>query len=226
MKVGIIGAGLMGGSIYKGCEGAVLFGDDWVERIGEVDLLILAVPVSAILEIGEKIAKTPISKPLVVVDIGSVKSDIAKQFASWTRDGLEFVATHPMAGKEKSGFEHSDPAIFQGAAWVVTPHPKNAEATLQRVEEWIRKLGAEPMRMDAAEHDKRAALISQLPYLISKTLKDFVDPESLAMSGPGFKSMIRLANDNREMRKEIARYNKKNIVHFLNGYIDALKSAL
>jgi len=226
MKIGIIGSGLMGGSLYKRIEGAVLLGDNWIDRIEEVDFVILAVPIFAILEIAEKIAQHPMKKPLLVLDIGSVKELITKQFETLTNGHLEFVATHPMAGKEKSGYEHSDPAIFEGAVWVITPHLRNSEAALQTAEELIRQLGAEPMRMDAKEHDRRAALISQLPFLISKALLDFVDPESLAMAGPGFKSMVRLASDNLEMRKEIGRYNRENIDHFLKGYVDSLKSLI
>jgi len=215
----------MGGSIYKRIEGVAALGNDWPERLNEIDLLILAVPISAILEIGEKIAGLALKKPLLVLDIGSVKGPIAKKFEAWSNGQVEFIATHPMAGKEKSGFEHSDPALFEKAVWVITPHAKNREVSLQKAEELIRLLGAHSIRMDAEEHDRKAALISHMPHLLSKTLLEFVvaqDPDSLAMAGPGFKSMVRLADDNPEMRKEIARYNKENIAHFLKGYIDAL----
>lgn len=221
-KIGIIGSGLMGGSIFQGIEGSILFGDDWKRRIEEVDFLILAVPIPAILEIAEEISHLPVKKPLIVLDIGSVKGPIAKKFEEKTKGSLEFVASHPMAGREKNGYEHSDPALFEGAVWVITPHEKNSEAALQKVEGVIHQLKSIPIRMEAEEHDRRAAMISQLPYLISKTLRDFVDPESLAMAGPGFKSMVRLANDNPEMRKEIYRYNRKNIDRCLKGYIDSL----
>jgi len=223
MKIGIIGSGLMGGSIYKGLQRASLLGDGWMDRIGEFDLLILAVPIPTIFEIADIISEHRPQKPLLVLDIGSVKEQIAAKFEHLTDGNLEFLGTHPMAGKEKSGYEHSDPAIFKDAVWVITPHAKNSERSLQRAEELIRSLGAKPMRVDAAEHDRRAALVSQLPYLIGKTLLDLVDPESLAMAGPGFKSMVRIAYDNEEMRREIGRYNKVNIEFFLGKYIDALK---
>lgn len=229
MKIGIIGLGLMGGSIYKKlkvCSKEVVgVGSDWVGQIDAFDLLILAVPIPAILEIGEKLASLPLKKPLLVLDIGSVKEPIAKKFEAWSNGQVEFLATHPMAGKEKSGFEHSDPTLFEGAAWVITPHAKNREASLQKAEELIHLLGANSIRMDAEQHDRQAALISHMPYLLSKALLDFVakeDPSSLAMAGPGFKSMVRLADDNSEMHKEIARYNEANISDFLRKYIGSL----
>jgi prephenate dehydrogenase len=223
MNIGIIGAGLMGGSLFKALKGAELLGMDWLERIEAFDLIILAVPISATLEIGAKI-KT--RRPLLVLDIGSVKEPIAQKFEEWTEGEVEFVASHPMAGKEKSGFDASDPALFQNAAWVITPHRKNTERALQIIEDLIRKTGATPMRMDAAEHDRNAALVSQLPYLLSKALFDFVDPEARKMAGPGFHSMVRLAQDNPELRKEIGFYNRENIRHFLKGYMASLENLL
>jgi prephenate dehydrogenase len=226
MRVGIIGSGLMGGSLQKGIDGAVLLGKDWIDRIEEFDLLILATPISAIFEIAETIAKRAPQKKLLILDIGSVKKSITETFEKLTGGSLEFLGTHPMAGKEKSGYENSDPKIFQGAVWVITPHAKNMERSMGAAEELIRSLGAKPMRMLAEEHDRRAAMISQLPYLISKTLSDFVDSESLAMAGPGFKSMVRLASDNLEMRNEIDRYNRENIEECLKGYIESLNKLI
>lgn len=225
-KIGIIGLGLIGGSIAKGLEGKkeILLGEEHLE---EVDILVLAVPLSAILEIGEKLAARQRKRPLIIFDVGSVKGEIARRFEALSSPWIEFVATHPMAGKEESGFEHSDAALFQGAPWIVTPHAKNTEAGLGAVEEIIRLLGARPLRMSGADHDRRAALVSHVPYLLSKALLAFAeerDPACLAMAGPGFRSMTRLAKDNPEMRREIGAMNEKNIRHELVNFIAFLET--
>jgi prephenate dehydrogenase len=230
-KIGIIGLGLIGGSIFKALQGKkeLFTGEDLLERLEDIELLILAVPISAILEIGKKIAAKKIKKTLVILDVGSVKEEIAYHFETWTEGALEYVATHPMAGKEKSGFEHSDPFLFQGASWVITPHAKNQETVLQEVEEFIQLLGAMPIRMGATLHDQRAALISHVPYVISKALLEFVkeeDHQSLEMAGPGFKSMTRLAQDNPLLREEIAKYNQENIRHTLKKWMKFLEEYL
>lgn len=227
-KIGIIGLGLMGGSILKGLEGKkeIMVENDLLERLDEVDALILAVPISVILEIGEKIAKLQLTRPLIVFDIGSVKEEIASRFEAWSKGKVEFVATHPMAGKEQSGFANSSANLFKGAPWIITPHKKNTEAALLAVEEIIELLGAFSQRMDAKTHDKRAALVSHLPYIISKTLLQFVteeDSQSLEMSGPGFKSMTRLSRDNPILHAEIGIYNKKNIKTTLKKFIAILE---
>jgi prephenate dehydrogenase len=227
-RIGILGLGLIGGSIFKALKEKrdVVVGEDVLERLGEIDILILAVPISSILEIGKKLASKKLEAPLVILDVGSVKEVIAKHFEEWTKSSLEYVATHPMAGKEQSGFENSDPNLFQDAPWVITPHAKNTEIVLKQVEELIQLLGAHPIRMEASLHDKRAALISHVPYVISKALLQFVseeDRESLEMAGPGFKSMTRLARDNLALREEIGMYNKNNISAILKKWIKFLE---
>lgn len=218
----------MGGSILKGLERKreIFTGDDLLERLDEIDLLILAVPIPAILELGEKIAKTQRTRPLIIFDIGSVKESIASHFEKWSHGMIEFVATHPMAGKEQSGFAFSDAALFKEASWIITPHKKNSQAALDAVEKIIKLLGAHVHYMDAKTHDERAAMISHMPYLISKALLDFVtkeDPESLKMAGPGFKSTTRLGCDNPILHTEIGFYNKKNIDQALRKFIDFLE---
>jgi prephenate dehydrogenase len=227
-KIGIIGLGLMGGSIYKALLGKreVLIGEDVLDRLDEIDVLILAVPISAVLELKGRIAQKQIRRRLVVCDIGSVKEEIANRFEEWSHGLIEWIATHPMAGKEQSGFDASDPTLFHNAPWVITPHRKNSETALQALEELIILLGACPLRMAADLHDQRAALISHVPYILSKAILQFAseeDPESLNMAGPGFRSMIRLAQDNPAMRTEIAKYNKTNIQATLKRFIDFLE---
>ncbi len=229
-KIGIIGLGLMGGSIFKALQGKrdVLADEDLLERLDEIDLLILAVPISAILVLGEKIAQQKLRRPLVVCDIGSVKGEISERFEEWSQDLLEFIATHPMAGKVESGFEASDPELFQEATWVITPHAKNSETALQKIEELIALLGSQPLRMPAGVHDRRAAIVSHMPYLVSKALLRFASKEdslSLEMAGPGFRSMTRLAKDNPELRAEIAKYNKTNIADTLKKFIEFLEQS-
>jgi prephenate dehydrogenase len=163
-----------------------------------------------------------------VIDIGSVKGAISKQFESHTDGFLEFVATHPMAGKEKNGFENSDPNLFNGASWIVTPHARNTVEALNKVESLILTLGAQPFRMDPQDHDRKAALISHMPYLVSKALLAFVsakDPAALMMGGPGFRSMTRLAYDNPEMWRDITQNNKENMARSLEEFAAFLREA-
>lgn len=204
-KVGIIGLGLIGGSIakalkQKGCYVAtvkskspdVAKAKKIIDRVfpsiealtHEVDLLVIATPLSSIIPIARQISS---DHPLLVIDVGSVKGPIAKEFAKLTKGQVEFLATHPMAGTEKSGFDAADPDLFKEAPWIIVPHRKNKA----KLEKWIEIFGAKPVVMTAQEHDRKVAMISHLPGLISKILWDFVqekDPKSVKIAGPSFKA--------------------------------------
>lgn len=190
----------MGGSIAKALqEKGIEIVDD-----GEAELTIIATPLSAIVSAAHEL-KAPL-----VMDIGSIKGEIAKEFEKLTTEAQEFIATHPMAGSEKSGYENSRSDLFHAAPWVITPHGKNSAEGLNKIKTLIGLLGAKALVMDADVHDERVALISQLPHQLSVMLLDFVkqsDPEALEMAGPGFKSMTRLTADNPQMREEMRHMN-------------------
>lgn len=192
----------MGGSIAKALqEKGIEIVDD-----GEAELTIVATPLSAIVSTAHKL-KAPL-----VMDIGSIKGEIAKEFEKLTSDAQEFIATHPMAGSEKSGYENSRSDLFHSAPWVITPHEKNSAKGLNKIKTFIALLGAKVLMMGADVHDEKVALISQLPHQLSVMLLEFVkqsDPDALEMAGPGFKSMTRLAADNPQMREEMRLMNGK-----------------
>jgi prephenate dehydrogenase len=162
---------------------------------------------------------------LVVIDVSSVKEEIVHIFAGLTNKSIEFVGTHPMAGKERGGFAHSEPTLFVNKPWIITPHHKNRSETLDAVNELILFCGAIPIVLNADTHDHQVALISHLPALLARSYFSFVSdtaPESLAVAGPGFKSFTRLAHDNSAMHAEIYRSNEKLIQHYLKLWLEHL----
>lgn len=253
-KIAIIGMGLMGGSIAKRMkekDPSIEIGsltsansDLLLARSTEVidqlfsnwdtlalwaDLVVLAVPLSAVVPIAKTIATLAPKKELIVIDIGSVKEEITAVFETLTADKVEFVATHPMAGKENWGFAHSASELFIDAPWIITPHLKNRRSTLQHICELISFLGGSPVEMQAQEHDRQVALISHLPALISQALLSFVatqGKESLKIAGPGFQSMTRLAHDNPDLYRDIYQMNQKNIRIFWEKWIAFLQQEL
>lgn len=252
-KIGILGCGLIGGSICKGLkakdpqihigtfsnnysDAQLALKEGWIDQdysnmknlVRESELIVLASPISTIISLAKQIKEAyDYDHPLVILDIASVKKEIVSQFESLSGQGIEFVGTHPMAGKETQGFANSQATLFAGYPWVVVPHKKNSPQVLASVEHWIRYLGAEVIRLNAEEHDRKAALISHLPGIISKALWDFaikIDEASCQIAGPGFKSMTRLAHSNPAMRNEIYQQNHKNIQEIGLLWIDHLKN--
>lgn len=257
-RIGIIGIGLIGGSICKGIKAKdssieintlvykppreiIAAGDSeiahaggWVDHIYDTledlvqnsELIILASPISTIIPYAEKIkhhAKG--TKKLVVMDVASIKGEIADKFEKLSDGNVDFVGTHPMAGKEIGGFANAQPTLFVDRSWIMVPN-HTAPDVLAKIQELVLFLGAEPIHLDATTHDQQAALVSHLPSILSKAYFDFVSsiaPDSLQISGPGFQSFTRLAHDNDEMRAEISQYNHQYIKDYLDQWLAHLK---
>jgi prephenate dehydrogenase len=239
-NISVIGMGLIGGSIVKtwkkkkphakigslradfadlqqaSKEGWVdqLF-DSWKELMAWSDLIILATPLSTIPDVALEMSRhCPENKPLLIIDIGSVKKEIVPTFEKLTKGNIEFLSTHPMAGKEKWGFANSDPDLFERRPWIVTPHGKNRDETVKQIGAWIKIMGADPIVLSLEEHDSQTALVSHLPALLSRLLAQFVeerDPDALKIAGPCFHSTTRVARDNPQLWAEINALNREKI---------------
>lgn len=234
-RIGIIGRGLMGGSICKAVKlkkpsveiRTITQPDEpLTDLVLHSELIILASPISTIIPFAKEIqAAAPKNKNLLVIDIASVKAEIVSAFEELSNGRLEYLGTHPMAGKEKQGFKHSQGTLFTGHPWVITPHPKNTVEAIGQAEELIRFLGAEPVLLNALVHDQQAALVSHLPSLLARDFFEFVqqvDSESVKIAGPGFRSFTRLAHDNPQMRLEFKNYNKKATQKYLRQWLDGV----
>lgn len=248
-KISIIGLGLIGGSIAKAlkkrmpnCPIASLQGNfsdvqqalknktidslfpTWEELIAWSDLIILATPLSTLSDLALEISKRCRKKEkLLVIDVGSVKKAVVPAFEKLTHVNMEFLSTHPMAGKENWGFVHSDPDLFKNCSWIISPHAKNEQESIRTISGWLEMLEAKPVVLSPEKHDKQVALISHLPGLISQLLSQFVeteDPEALKIAGPGFHSMTRLARDNPQLHNEIFSFNREELNHQLMQWLE------
>ena len=243
-QVTIIGTGLIGGSLglalrkrhlarrVIGCDrapvleraiecGAIEAGaPNPVDAVHGSDLVILATPVIAILDLIERLGPA-LSARTLVTDVGSTKADIVARAAkSFGRSaGQRFLAGHPMAGKEVAGVESADADLFQGAAWLFTPLPRqNPHAGLcGAFVECVEKLGASVAILDAADHDRFCAWISHVPQMISTALAaslvDEFGPEAplLDIGGRALRELTRISGSPYSMWRDIAITNKKNL---------------
>jgi prephenate dehydrogenase len=166
-----------------------------VRGLREADLVVLALPVDSILEILPRVARH-LAPGAIVTDVGSTKEAIDD---AARRQGLvgRFVGGHPMAGSERSGIEHADGGLFEGAPWVLCP-TKGAGAASGRVASLVRRLGADPALLDPRAHDRVMARLSHLPQLVSVALTNTAGAREarpfLHLAGPGLRQMSRLAD--------------------------------
>jgi prephenate dehydrogenase len=235
-SVAVLGLGLIGGSLALDlrARGVRVIGWDRPEvlrrarRRGLVDavaasvddaarqagLVVLAAPPAANLRLLRRLARLGPEGP-IVTDVGSVKGRIVGEAG---RLGLRrFVGGHPIAGSERSGIEAARQGLFEGRAWALTPVDETAPRALRTVAALAHALGARPVRrLDAAQHDRALAFLSHLPQMVAWALRaaaqgDPVARRHLALAGPGFQDMTRLARSPRGLWRQILEQNSREV---------------
>lgn len=218
LKIGILGLGLIGGSILKKLyslkkyylvsvskssykkakEFSNVSGDD-ITLLSSCDVVFVCSKMDETLENLNRL-ESVLSEDTVVLDVCSLKKFIDKKFK------FKFAPCHPMAGTEFSGFENSFEELFMGAKWVFTGYYNDILLNL------VKELGANPLFLDSSLHDKYAAEISHFPALLSIALFDSVEDEAKIMASSGFRDTTRLSVQNSELIYSMLKLNKENII--------------
>lgn len=240
MKVEIIGAGLMGGSVALALQAAgheIQIRDSSVaiqlqaqtflriqsKGFSAPDMIVVAVPPKSVSQvIMESNRQFP---DATLIDIASVMTNPLLEVKEKNIDIPNWIPTHPMAGKETGGFENSSYDLFKDRLWVISPQPSTEAWRIEQVEKLIQDCGAIPFFMDPVIHDETVAITSHLPQVLAIALAEQLVPmsdESLAVSGQGLKDMTRIANSSGELWKEILLANKSNISSALDSIIHCL----
>jgi len=191
------------------------------EVVGRADLIVLAAPVRAILEL---IAALPTWKagPAVVIDLGSTKVSICEAYASLP-PRFDPLGGHPMAGLETSGLAHANRELYHDASFALTPLERTSPFAKDLGESLVRSVGAQPLWLDAATHDRWVAATSHLPYLLSSALSLATPQEAAELLGPGFQSTTRLAASNPSMMVDILTTNRGEVLEALARFQRWLK---
>ncbi|MFL5655694.1 MAG: prephenate dehydrogenase [Ktedonobacteraceae bacterium] len=250
-RVAIVGLGLIGGSIglalHKAKAAQQVVGYDLgkgisnqARKIGAIDepystladvvrgaeLIILATPVGAMRSLLQDIATTATSGA-VVTDVASTKAQIISWAEEFLPTSVAFVGGHPMTGKELSGVESADAALFQGRIYCLTPTARTRPVAINKVSILIEALGARVRFLEPAEHDGQVAGISHLPFVASVALMETVAEgpawgDAAMLAAGGFRDMSRLAAGNPEMYRDICLTNSEALTRWLNEYITTL----
>lgn len=192
------------GSIESGKRiGAIDAGISLEEAAG-FDLIFLAQPISKILETLPRLA----GSPALITDAGSTKRAICEA----ARGLKNFIGGHPMAGKETRGAESADADLFRGRPWILTAEPP------AEFRNCLESTGAHVLVMSAEEHDRRIALASHLPQVVSNALAKVTAPAK-AVGGPGLESMTRLSRSSYDIWKDIFATNRDEIGRALELFL-------
>ena len=243
MKIGIIGLGLMGGSLslamqelyddlevigldhnpQHGIEALKLNLVDKVvetlDEIKEVDVLFLSVPVDGIITILQQLP--PLPETTTVIDLGSTKARIVASVPEAIRPN--FVAAHPMTGTEKFGPSAAFAELYRGKAVVLCNLEESGSHQQERARSLFTDLGMKLFYMDAQAHDRHAALISHMPHAVSYALAHSVmnqeDPRAIiALAGGGFRDMSRIAKSSPAMWRDVFEQNAENLTEAIDAF--------
>jgi prephenate dehydrogenase len=234
-RVAIVGLGLIGGSLAMalkrarpqwsvvGCDRPEVLVEarrravvdeteaDPVHAVRGAEIVVLASPVETIVEHISKLAPSMVRGTLVT-DVGSTKRRIMEA-AETLPSEIHFVGGHPMAGKSSSGLRAAEAELFRGAPWALVPRSAEEGSPSPEVEalsSLVRAVGADPIILDAATHDRAVAVVSRLPQLLALVLCEqagAVD-RALELAGPVFRKLSRLAGSSSSIWQDIFSTNQ------------------
>lgn len=248
-KVAIVGVGLIGGSLALAikkerlaCEiigvsrhkkslllarkkGAIDTGSQALDVISNADLLILATPVDAIINLAPLISKI-IKKECIVFDVGSTKKEIVSKLEKLFPN---YVGSHPLAGSEKRSIKNAYPGIFKNSLCVLTPTKNTPAGALSKIKKLWCRIGARIVLLSPEAHDKILSFISHLPHLTAFSLMSIIPKKYLRFASSGLKDSTRVAASDSCLWSGIFLSNRKNIIkniELLQANLSRIKSAV
>ena len=199
---------------------------DFETAVRGADLVVLATPVHAMPEILRRVAPQ-LAQGAVVTDVGSVKAPLADTLPGLLPQGVAYVGSHPLAGSHLRGVEHARSDLLEGAPCAVTPTAAVDRASVERVAEFWRRLGARVVQRDPADHDAEVSWTSHVPHVLA-----FAFARALAsapsgtreLQGPGFRDFTRIGQSDSELWSDILTANRKAIAGPLQTVASAVGS--
>lgn len=210
---------------YAMKAGMISYGTTLIEPelISEAELIIFALYPTIFIDWIEKYQHL-FTKGAIITDVTGVKSSVVYKVQEMLRDDVEFISAHPMAGRERSGVEFSDPEVFKGANYIITPTDKNSREAIRLCRRLGELLGfAKISILTPEEHDKMIAFLSQLTHCIAVSLMNCNTSEGLEKyTGDSFRDLTRIAKINDRMWSELFLMNKDALVREIDSFVSEL----
>ena len=251
-QLGVIGCGLMGGSFALALKRAGLVKrvigyskspstTERAKKLGVIDvaaesallavsgsdIVVIAVPVAAT-EATFKAIRHLMEPGVLFMDVGSTKRDVVDAARRVLRERISsFVPAHPITGKEVSGIQHADAALYSGRQVIITPLPQTNADLVQKATDVWSAIGAQVLRMTPENHDAAFAAVSHLPHLLafayfSAVVNQPAGRDFLSLAGPGFRDFTRIAASNPETWRDILVANREEVLKQSQRFRQAL----
>ena len=248
MKIGIVGLGLIGGSLGLKLQSLnhTVYGianNEFNEKkakekmltnfvscdlslLKECELIILALPIKDLISPSQILVKS-IPRDSIVTDVGSVKEKIVN---TWENLHPRFIGSHPMAGTEKKGVNSGFEDLFKNAKWVITPTNNSDLNAFKTISELIKSMDCEVCQASPKEHDQAVSLISHLPIFLASALIETArtnNNQSLLdltqkLAATGFADSSRVGGGNEQLGLDLAINNQINVLNAINNFKNKL----
>jgi len=248
MTVGVVGLGLIGGSIGLALRepGRTVVGYDPsptnsqlaldrfcvdllapLQQVATADVVFVAAPPASVVHVLERLA-TIKAPGTIVTDCTSVKGAVtawaSEEKATW------FVGGHPMAGHEKSGPGFASSWMFRNARWILTPNKETDKKAVASIEKLVKEMGAVPVRVDADTHDRQVAILSHLPHAFAAVLVTLGEElERTDISGGSWRDLTRVGGVDPDLWAQIFAGNRAQLANTLRdaeNHLADLRKAL
>ncbi len=250
MKIGIVGLGLIGGSLglklqsknhtIYGIVNNELNKKEAKEKklanfvscdlslLKKCELIILALPIKDLIIPSRRLVAS-IPQETIVTDVGSVKEPIVN---TWENLHPLFIGSHPMAGTEKKGVDSGFEGLFKNAKWIITPTQNSDSNAVRTISELIKSMDCEICKASPKEHDEAVSLISHLPIFLASTLIETAytknNPALLdltqKLAATGFADTSRVGGGNEKLGLDLAMNNQINVLNAINNFKNKLNT--
>lgn len=251
-KIGIVGLGLIGGSLakafrnrtsvktivaYNRHEDVLIEAkkqciiDEYATEITNIfsncDIIFICTPVQNIIEYAVKLIPF-VSKNCIISDVGSTKWELYQKMKQYT-DKFMYIGGHPMTGSERFRYNASKEHLFENAYYIITPDETIPKQTIHDFSELIRSIGAIVVTLSPKEHDYVVASISHVPHIIASALvhnvKNLDTPNQYMhlLAAGGFKDITRIASSSPIMWQQICLTNQEQILKLIDAFIASLE---
>ena len=246
-RVAIVGAGLMGASLGLAIKKKGLAKDivgighretslreatdvgaitestmDLRKGINGADLIVLATPVSGILETLDVFGKDFRRGGVIITDVGSTKTAIVDRAEKVLHHSLLFVGSHPLVGSEKKGPTYASDKLYEGAVCIMTPTDKTNRLAKDKIKHFWGQIGCQVKMMTPHEHDEAMAYVSHLPHLLAFALMKGIPDQFLEHAAQGLKDTTRIAASDPNVWRDIVLSNPRNILKSIDETVRAV----
>ncbi len=211
---------------YAQREGIIKRGADFsAELVAEADFLVMGLYPTAMVHWLRQ--HQDLLRPgALITDVSGVKSGVVEEIQAFLRPDVEFIGSHPMAGRELSGVRNSDERVFRGANFILTPTEKNTQKAIDTVHELAEILGfGRISQLSVRQHDEMVGFLSQLTHVIAITLMNCKDNTHLAAyTGDSFRDLTRIARINENLWSELFLLNRDVLVQEIDAFLDEMQN--